>query len=234
MQGAPLTAKNSPKIGKRGKNRDEKAKIGKVLSLARDLPLLTDRAGYATGVMWGVWVQTADIKQLWDEYTYLIGRPIFISDTDDTQGNLNSSVPDHYLKYQPMAKRRPYNRQTDRPTDRKIDRQTDRQISFFIDRDQSVQKRLQIFFSEVYHTFFMGHKDRPTSSNAAQTEFMTRNQHDSMKRFLTETFDQHLKAETLPFPWSLVSLYSIWMSVLTLLNQLLMTWTSWRLNLKQT
>ena len=48
----PLAAKNLPKIGKkRGKirkkrkNREEKAKIGKVLSL---LPLLTDRAGYAT------------------------------------------------------------------------------------------------------------------------------------------------------------------------------------------
>ena len=36
------------KIGKRGQNREEKAKIGKVLSRVFFLPLLTDRAGYAT------------------------------------------------------------------------------------------------------------------------------------------------------------------------------------------
>ena len=53
----PLTAKNLPKIrkkreksGKKRKNREEKAKIGKVFFT---LPLLTDRAGYATGQLPG-------------------------------------------------------------------------------------------------------------------------------------------------------------------------------------
>ena len=56
----PLTAKNLPKIGKKRekirknqggkkrKNQEEKAKIGKVLSLSP----LTDRAGYATACMY--------------------------------------------------------------------------------------------------------------------------------------------------------------------------------------
>ena len=40
--------KNWENIEKKMKNREEKAKIGKVLS---HLPLLTNRAGYATGVI---------------------------------------------------------------------------------------------------------------------------------------------------------------------------------------
>ena len=43
-QSVPLTAKNLPKIWKRGENQEKEGKIGKVLSL---FPLLTDRAGYA-------------------------------------------------------------------------------------------------------------------------------------------------------------------------------------------
>ena len=48
----PLTAKNLPKIGKKegkiGKKEEKSGRIGNNLEGSVTLPLLTDRAGYAT------------------------------------------------------------------------------------------------------------------------------------------------------------------------------------------
>ena len=48
-QSAPLTAKNLPKIGKRGENQEKEGKIGKRENREGSFTfhLLTDRAGYA-------------------------------------------------------------------------------------------------------------------------------------------------------------------------------------------
>ena len=51
----PLTAKNLPKIGKKrgkiGKKEEKSGRKGKNRDSSFTLPLLTDRAGYATGTV---------------------------------------------------------------------------------------------------------------------------------------------------------------------------------------
>ena len=52
----PLTAKNLPKIGKnQEKSEDRSGRKGKNREVSFTLPLLTDRAGYATGGHWDTW-----------------------------------------------------------------------------------------------------------------------------------------------------------------------------------